>query len=1005
MNRPAVNVDPSRASRARRVLVVVPELDVGGVADASIALIRELNRAGLEVSVATTAPSLNRGLVQIEPDLHELWAIPDLMSGAQLAEFIFDFLDSREVDALHLVHARLGCELLADLSALRRPPKVVVQICGEADAVDGLAAYVAARYGNLVSAFGVSTATLVDVLIEEEVPSDRIHLAPAYGELYDRLLSEHPPPPEAARPVDSPLPSKIAFRRRRRRGGDEPELVSVVVPCFNHGLYLEPCLDSVAQQTYPAIEVIVVDNGSTETTTLDVIAELEHRGAARVVRLPTRPPGVTVRRNAGISVARGRYILPLDADNLLLPHAVESLLAQLDGAPERVGFVYPHLQFFGNRSDYIVMQEYNLYQLMLDNFCDSSSLFAREVFDAGLRYDETISCGSEDWDFALTLGEHGVEGVPANEKTLLMRKRGFSRNDRVAYRPTSYTDELRQRHPALYGDAAHEHPWVGIKSRWAPAVTLLATAPIRSRGDLAAALEAQSCQDFEVIAAEASGAAADESQVRGGIIVATQCLERIVRDRAFVEKTIRLLHSPRAPRAIAFAAASQGGHTWRPLARGESAGPPHTVAWRVHRELATAPPTLPGASVDELVRSLLDAGIGDVDWRHTTGALEEGESDRGVQHAINLSLSCSVPVDVPPAIPAMRGGVRRWGADSRWISPFSVFLFRHREIGSELRFTSNEADPPGGYAFECVLGAVRLLPFPETAELRLDPDGAGYRLDTDATSPAGVEPGSLGHLECRDRGQMTPLLLARHPVTGQQLLVAGRDDPLLGAVEPLYSLGYLDPTPPEPAAPLRGESDHGLLSLTRHVDREARRHRYETCARAVRGEADELGALLDRATPGSEPVWLGHKGLLITRGHQPSRVNASRLAAARWIVDPLRWRGPWPAVARARAVTRRALDVLRVRGHPRGDSGDPCAGEPAGHLFAAPGRGRVPLYCAPHPVIEDQLLSTDRDEARELGYAEPTVVGYVAELEPNGAPASRRITIPWASHFGARARS
>ena len=85
---------------------------------------------------------------------------------------------------------------------------------------------------------------------------------------------------------------------------------------------------------------------------------------------------------------------------------------QLRGAGEQVGFIYPNLQYFGNREDYFEAPDWNLYALLQRNYCDVCSLFDRDVFDAGERFDESIRLGHEDWEFVLRLAARGVRGEP-----------------------------------------------------------------------------------------------------------------------------------------------------------------------------------------------------------------------------------------------------------------------------------------------------------------------------------------------------------------------------------------------------------------------------------------------------------------------------------------------------------------------------------------------------------------------------------------------------------------
>jgi glycosyltransferase involved in cell wall biosynthesis len=102
--------------------------------------------------------------------------------------------------------------------------------------------------------------------------------------------------------------------------------VSVVIPCFNQAQYLPSAVESVRNQTAAIREVIVVDDGSTDDT-LAVAA----RDGALVVRQTNRGPSAA--RNAGLHAASGEFVLFLDADDELLPEAVESAVAEFHRQP------------------------------------------------------------------------------------------------------------------------------------------------------------------------------------------------------------------------------------------------------------------------------------------------------------------------------------------------------------------------------------------------------------------------------------------------------------------------------------------------------------------------------------------------------------------------------------------------------------------------------------------------------------------------------------------------
>ena len=222
---------------------------------------------------------------------------------------------------------------------------------------------------------------------------------PCHAALYDELLAARaariasermnaPVDPNASEePVDdAPVTSPVNRSALLTRPTSGQPLVSIVVPCFNHGLFLPACLHCAFRtQDYPAIEVVVVDDGSSDPMTLSVIDGLESEGWARVIRQPVNG-GPSRARNAALDIVRGRYVLPVDADNLLIPDAVTRLVAQLQAANETVGLIYPNSQYFGDRNDYFKAPAYNLYALLRSNYCDTCSLFDRTVFDEGIRF-------------------------------------------------------------------------------------------------------------------------------------------------------------------------------------------------------------------------------------------------------------------------------------------------------------------------------------------------------------------------------------------------------------------------------------------------------------------------------------------------------------------------------------------------------------------------------------------------------------------------------------------
>ena len=104
-------------------------------------------------------------------------------------------------------------------------------------------------------------------------------------------------------------------------------LVSIIVPVYNTGEYLAPCIESLTSQTYSNLEIILVDDGSTDGSGA-VCDEFAHRDS-RVKVIHQKNAGVSAARNAGLEIASGAYLTFVDADDGLVPHGLETALRYL----------------------------------------------------------------------------------------------------------------------------------------------------------------------------------------------------------------------------------------------------------------------------------------------------------------------------------------------------------------------------------------------------------------------------------------------------------------------------------------------------------------------------------------------------------------------------------------------------------------------------------------------------------------------------------------------------
>ena len=117
--------------------------------------------------------------------------------------------------------------------------------------------------------------------------------------------------------------------------------VSVVIPCFDHGRFIDEAVDSVLAQTYRDFEIVIVNDGSTDENTNRLLSSYQ-RPHTSVLQTPHR--GLAGARNLGIAHASGEYILPLDADDRIGPTYCERAVALLD-SNDALGIVYCEAEY------------------------------------------------------------------------------------------------------------------------------------------------------------------------------------------------------------------------------------------------------------------------------------------------------------------------------------------------------------------------------------------------------------------------------------------------------------------------------------------------------------------------------------------------------------------------------------------------------------------------------------------------------------------------------------
>jgi glycosyltransferase involved in cell wall biosynthesis len=181
--------------------------------------------------------------------------------------------------------------------------------------------------------------------------------------------------------------------------------VSVIIPCYNLGKFVEETVDSVLASTFTDFEIIIVNDGSKDEYTNQLLASF-NKPKTKVISTPNQ--GVVKARNTAVENSSGKYILPLDADDKISPHYMQLAIDYLECHPE-TGIVYCNTEMFGAKSGPFILPDYTLETMLKQSIIIVSGFFRREDFDKIGGWDPEMDYFYEDWDFWLSIIELGRE--------------------------------------------------------------------------------------------------------------------------------------------------------------------------------------------------------------------------------------------------------------------------------------------------------------------------------------------------------------------------------------------------------------------------------------------------------------------------------------------------------------------------------------------------------------------------------------------------------------------
>src|SRR5690554_5578913 len=188
----------------------------------------------------------------------------------------------------------------------------------------------------------------------------------------------------------------------------DPELVSVIIPCYNQADFIKETVNSVLDSIYSTLEIILINDGSTDNTE-EVCKNLACQ-FENVFYYSQPNQGPSVARNYGINKAKGIYILPLDSDDLISNDYISEAIKAFNSDRE-VKVVYCEAEKFGEKEGVWNLKPFSLKALAVDNMIFVSALYLKKDWEICGGYSEDMVWGREDWEFWITMLKNGGKVV------------------------------------------------------------------------------------------------------------------------------------------------------------------------------------------------------------------------------------------------------------------------------------------------------------------------------------------------------------------------------------------------------------------------------------------------------------------------------------------------------------------------------------------------------------------------------------------------------------------
>ena len=230
--------------------------------------------------------------------------------------------------------------------------------------------------------------------------------------------------------------------------------ISVVIPCFNDGLYLQETIEKVKLQTFTDFEIIIVDDGSTDQHTLDVLKNIQQQKEITVYHIPNQR--MSAARNYGIERANAELIVTLDADDYFDKTFFQKALDILNNE-NNIAVVSCYIRNFGLNKKLFKPRGGTIKNFLFSNQCAMCAMFRKSVWMEVGKFDEQMKLGYEDWEFFIRVTAKGylVKIIPEILFYYRQTKKSTLKNDTIP-NEKEIVSYIIQKHQELYKEQIAE---------------------------------------------------------------------------------------------------------------------------------------------------------------------------------------------------------------------------------------------------------------------------------------------------------------------------------------------------------------------------------------------------------------------------------------------------------------------------------------------------------------------------------------------------------------------